>query len=77
MMVPLNPLLRSSVACGSTMCDWLSARLLLPSFSVPFRMAVLPRRSVVFSCQYNNINNGDYGYRQIMFTADVIILKRV
>ena len=54
-IVPLKPLLRSRVAWGSTMWDWVTDLLplfIVTSFRVPFRMAVLPFLNVVFSCKH-------------------------
>ena len=54
-IVPLKPLLRSRVAWGSTMWDWVTDLLplfMVTSFRVPFRMAVLPFLNVVFSCKH-------------------------
>ena len=52
-IVPLKPLLRSRVAWGSTMWDWVTDLLplfIVTSFRVPFRM--LPFLNVVFSCKH-------------------------
>ena len=49
----MKPLLRSRVAWGSTMWDWvmdLFPLFMVTSFRVPFRIAVLPFLNVVFSC---------------------------
>jgi len=55
----LKPLLRSRVAWGSTMWDWVMDLLplfMVTSFRVPFRMAVLPFLNTVFSlCQMNTL----------------------
>ena len=54
-IVPLKPLLRSRVAWGSTMWDWVMDLLplfMVTSFRVPFRIAVLPFLNTVFSCKY-------------------------
>ena len=51
----MKPLLRSRVAWGSTMWDWVMDLLplfMVTSFRVPFRIAVLPFLNTVFSCKY-------------------------
>ena len=51
----MKPLLRSRVAWGRTMWDWVMDLLplfMVTSFRVPFRIAVLPFLNTVFSCKY-------------------------